>query len=92
MDSDFSNKSKTFQKYIENNMVLLTKSIAMAEIVIDDDLISENSRSSVNDEKIYDTLEFDFSTATINNWDHYKNFIDDNELSKREIEDLVCKL
>ena len=92
MDSGFSNKSNTFHNYIQNNMVLLTKSIAMSEIVLDDDLISEESRNSVGDEKMYETFELDISSATFNNCDDYKDFIDDNDISKREIENLICKL
>ena len=92
MDSGLSNKSNTFFKYVQNNMVLLTKSIAMAEIVIDDNLIHENTRNSIGEEKVYDTLEMDLSTATFGDCDDYKNFIDDNDISKREIENLICKL
>ena len=77
MDSGFSNKSNTFHNYIQNNMVLLTKSIAMSEIVLDDDLISEELRNSVGDEKMYETFELDISSATFNNCDDYKDFLDD---------------
>ena len=92
MDSTSPNKSNTFYSYVQNNMVLLTKSIAMSEIILDDHLSHENVRNPVDDEKVYDTLEIDLSTATFGSCDDYKNFIEDNDISKREIENLICKL
>lgn len=81
--------------FIEYNLVLFTKSIAMADIVLDDsEFVHETNNSnsgSVLCESCYNSSEFDLSTASLSN-DKYKGFIDDNELSKREITDLLCKI
>jgi hypothetical protein len=82
-------------EYIEYNLVLFTKSIAMADIVLEEGDFPQGTRNnnsnSILYESCYNSSEFNLSTASLSN-DKYKGFIDDNELSKREISDLLCKI